>query len=135
MLPAITASPPKRLTPRRRPALSRPLRELPPAFLCAIRSSPWCLCPSPGLGRDMLLGRRLGALPRRDRRLRRPLLGLGLLALAHLGPGLLGLHLRRGTLGLGLGPGSGPWRARSLAGLRSVSRPRHRARLELGRLA
>src|SRR5262252_7551622 len=37
MLPASTASPPNFLTPSRRPALSRPLREEPPAFLCAIR--------------------------------------------------------------------------------------------------
>src|SRR3954464_10922263 len=36
MLPASTASPPNFLTPRRRPALSRPLREDPPAFLCAM---------------------------------------------------------------------------------------------------
>src|SRR5690625_269591 len=38
MLPAVTACPPKSLTPRRRPAESRPLRELPPAFFCAIAS-------------------------------------------------------------------------------------------------
>src|SRR3712207_6284312 len=36
MLPGTTASPPNFFTPRRRPALSRPLREDPPAFLCAI---------------------------------------------------------------------------------------------------
>src|SRR5665213_3565498 len=36
MLPAIAASPPDFFSPRRRPALSRPLREDPPAFLCAI---------------------------------------------------------------------------------------------------
>src|SRR6188768_4243628 len=41
MLPAITASPPNFLTPRRRPAVSRPLREEPPAFLCAIRLAPY----------------------------------------------------------------------------------------------
>src|SRR4051812_20632969 len=41
MLPGITASPPNFLTPRRRPAVSRPLREEPPAFLCAIGSSPY----------------------------------------------------------------------------------------------
>src|SRR6516225_6821198 len=39
MLPATTISPPNFLTPRRRPRLSRPLREEPPAFLCAIRHS------------------------------------------------------------------------------------------------
>src|SRR3990172_96591 len=36
MFPARTGSPPKTLTPRLCPWLSRPLRELPPAFLCAI---------------------------------------------------------------------------------------------------
>src|SRR5579863_1850093 len=36
MLPASTSWPPNFLTPRRRPAVSRPLREEPPAFLCAI---------------------------------------------------------------------------------------------------
>src|SRR6516164_5469779 len=37
ILPGITISPPNFLTPSRRPRLSRPLREDPPAFLCAIR--------------------------------------------------------------------------------------------------
>src|SRR5208283_2924510 len=36
MLPGMTISPPNFLTPRRLPRLSRPLREEPPAFLCAI---------------------------------------------------------------------------------------------------
>src|SRR5712672_3314487 len=36
MLPGTTISPPNFLTPSRRPALSRPLRDEPPAFLCAI---------------------------------------------------------------------------------------------------
>src|SRR6185437_10674870 len=36
MLPAKTFWPPKRFTPSRRPSESRPLREEPPAFLCAI---------------------------------------------------------------------------------------------------
>src|SRR5262245_33763395 len=36
MLPATTVSLPKHFRPRRRPAESRPLRELPPAFLCAM---------------------------------------------------------------------------------------------------
>src|SRR5580704_426452 len=36
MFPASTASPPKIFSPRRWPAESRPLREDPPAFLCAI---------------------------------------------------------------------------------------------------
>src|ERR1700704_5070672 len=38
MLPGMTISPPYFLTPSRRPALSRPFREEPPAFLCAILS-------------------------------------------------------------------------------------------------
>src|SRR5579864_1271201 len=40
MLPATTISPPNFFTPNRRPRLSRPLREEPPAFLCAICCSP-----------------------------------------------------------------------------------------------
>src|SRR5215216_3440301 len=36
MLPARADWPPNSLTPRRLLSLSRPLRELPPAFLCAI---------------------------------------------------------------------------------------------------
>src|SRR6056300_9763 len=40
MLPACTASPPKRFTPRRLLSESRPLRVLPPAFLCAISYVP-----------------------------------------------------------------------------------------------
>src|SRR6187402_2105647 len=39
MLPASTCSPPKRFTPRRLLWDSRPLRVLPPAFLCAISCS------------------------------------------------------------------------------------------------
>src|SRR5262245_11084684 len=41
MLPARTCWPPVFLTPRRRPAESRPLREEPPAFLCAISDFPY----------------------------------------------------------------------------------------------
>src|SRR5262245_65792117 len=41
MLPARTRWPPVFLTPRRRPAESRPLREEPPAFLCAISDFPY----------------------------------------------------------------------------------------------
>src|SRR5690606_26933513 len=41
MLPAVTASPPNFLTPRRRPAVSRPLRDEPPAFLCAMAGAPY----------------------------------------------------------------------------------------------
>src|SRR5207237_3333461 len=40
MLPGSTISPPNFLTPSRRPALSRPLRDEPPAFLCATFRSP-----------------------------------------------------------------------------------------------
>src|SRR5580693_10677570 len=40
MLPGTTISPPNFLTPRRRPRESRPLREEPPAFLCAMAFSP-----------------------------------------------------------------------------------------------
>src|ERR1700678_1120990 len=36
MFPATTASPPNFFTPRRRPSVSRPLRDEPPAFLCAM---------------------------------------------------------------------------------------------------
>src|SRR5215510_4927688 len=36
IFPATTVSLPKHFRPRRRPAESRPLRELPPAFLCAM---------------------------------------------------------------------------------------------------
>src|SRR6185437_8308036 len=43
MLPGITASPPNFLTPRRRPAVSRPLRDEPPAFLCAMALAPYSL--------------------------------------------------------------------------------------------
>src|SRR6516162_5283900 len=39
MWPGTTISPPNFLTPSRRPRLSRPLREEPPAFLCAIGHS------------------------------------------------------------------------------------------------
>src|SRR5713226_913219 len=49
ILPGMTISPPNFLTPSRRPALSRPLREEPPAFLCAILNllrlyRRWLLC-------------------------------------------------------------------------------------------
>src|SRR5687767_8151178 len=51
MLPGITISPPNFLTPSRRPALSRPLREEPPAFLCAISNPP--APPRSGAGMDL----------------------------------------------------------------------------------
>src|SRR5262245_64475314 len=41
MLPARTRWPPVFLTPRRRPIESRPLREEPPAFLCAMSDFPY----------------------------------------------------------------------------------------------
>src|SRR5688572_3370223 len=84
MLPPTTSWPPNFFTPRRRPAESRPLRELPPAFLCAI--SNYLL---------LLRGRLLG----------RGLLGSGLLSRGF----LLGSRLRslrflgRGGLRRGLG--------------------------------
>src|SRR5690606_12200785 len=40
MLPGMTCSPPYFFTPRRRPAESRPLRDEPPAFLCAMVQTP-----------------------------------------------------------------------------------------------
>src|SRR6516164_126334 len=43
ILPGTTISPPNFFTPRRRPRLSRPLREEPPAFLCAICCSLFAL--------------------------------------------------------------------------------------------
>src|SRR6478752_7602773 len=42
MLPGITSWLPNFLTPRRRPAESRPLRDEPPAFLCAMGVLPCC---------------------------------------------------------------------------------------------
>src|SRR5215213_1449447 len=45
MLPASTLSPPYFFTPSRLPAESRPFREEPPAFLCAIES---CSCSGGG---------------------------------------------------------------------------------------
>src|SRR5689334_9307524 len=41
MLPASTLWPPDFLMPRRRPSVSRPLRDEPPAFLCAIGAAPY----------------------------------------------------------------------------------------------
>src|SRR6187402_3829892 len=57
MLPPTTSWPPNFFTPRRRPAESRPLRELPPAFLCAI--SNYLLLLVAGLRSGSLLGGRL----------------------------------------------------------------------------
>src|SRR5690606_4763093 len=53
MLPATTASPPNFFTPRRRPAVSRPLRDEPPACLCAISGAPYSLS---ALGAAFLAG-------------------------------------------------------------------------------
>src|SRR5688572_30780311 len=105
MLPPTTSWPPNFFTPRRRPAESRPLRELPPAFLCAI-SNYLLLLRVVGLGGlfgGRLLGRRLfvrglrtGAVLDGGR-----LLGLGfLLHLDALG-GLDALCLVRGGSGRG----------------------------------
>src|SRR3546814_5092178 len=43
MLPPTTPWPPNFFTPRRRPAESRPLRDEPPAFLCAMVPDPYFL--------------------------------------------------------------------------------------------
>src|SRR6266498_3204612 len=52
MAPAVIGSPPKALTPRRFDCESRPLRELPPAFLCAIAVSP-CALADDAVDRDL----------------------------------------------------------------------------------
>src|SRR3954454_23617955 len=91
MLPGTTTSPPNCFSPRRRPAESRPLREDPPAFLCAIASlqnlvqvvtqiydeiiSLLFAFAALGGGLCGFFGRRLGGL------LRRGLLGRGLFSL------------------------------------------------------
>src|SRR5262245_491126 len=85
MLPARTDSPPNFLTPRRRPAVSRPFRDEPPAFLCAIEPAPYNSESRRLCGIALRLG--LGLL-----RLARPWL-LGRLALS--GFGLRSLLLRR----------------------------------------
>src|SRR5215469_16493366 len=51
MLPGMTISPPNFLTPRRLARLSRPLRDEPPAFLCAICYS--CLALRAGRASDI----------------------------------------------------------------------------------
>src|ERR1700733_5304415 len=95
MVPARTTSPVWRFTPRRFALESRPLRELPPPFLCSIA---WFLLgfggPGP-LGSRRLLGRRL---------LSRRLLGLGLSRLGLHGildRKLCGRDLSLGDLGIG----------------------------------
>src|SRR5437016_5605465 len=67
MLPGSTISPPNFLTPSRCPGLSRPLRDEPPAFLCAIlsllRLRGWFGCPPgprPAAGRGRGRGADLG---------------------------------------------------------------------------
>src|SRR4029453_19183606 len=81
MLPARTRWPPVFLTPRRRPIESRPLREEPPAFLCAISDSLFLRLGGGllrrGLGRCLPCWFRFGLL----RRLLRFRLLLGLLRL------------------------------------------------------
>src|SRR6187399_2574056 len=98
MLPPATSWPPNFFTPRRRPAESRPLRELPPAFLCAISNYPLLL--RGGLLGGRLLGRSLLRRCLLVRRLRTGavldggrLLGLGVLHDVHAlrGLGRLGL--------------------------------------------
>src|SRR5687767_3943328 len=109
MLPASTYSPPNFFTPRRRPALSRPLREEPPAFLCAMAHLllllDRLLCRS-------LLGRRLGLGAAR-----------GLRLCGGLGGGFLGRRLPGRLLGglcrflLRFGGGGGLRLGRGLAPL------------------
>src|SRR5690606_18941541 len=81
MLPAMTASPPNFFTPRRLECESRPLRDEPPAFLCAIcltplrredASNPYerasrpfqvrCRCPDDDRADSLLLRQFLGLL-------------------------------------------------------------------------
>src|SRR5215813_2339846 len=88
MLPAGTTWPPKRFTPRRWPGESRPLRELPPAFLCAMAL---LLLGLRGLGLCLRLG--LGLAFGGGR--------LGLLRLLRLGLGLDLGGLLRGLLAVG----------------------------------
>src|SRR5688572_29235501 len=104
MLPPTTSWPPNFFTPRRRPAESRPLRELPPAFLCAI-SNYLLLLRSRLLGRGLLgcrlLSRRLlggGFLLRSSLRLRSSNLLRSFLGLDRSRSGLGLLDLRRGFL-------------------------------------
>src|SRR5262245_54903269 len=85
MLPANTCWPPYLFIPSRRPAVSRPLRDEPPAFLCAI-----CLLPSwaPASAADDLLDAH-----------RRLLLAVAALAARILAAAFLeGDHLRRAAL-------------------------------------
>src|SRR6478736_3499564 len=105
MLPPTTSWPPNFFTPRRRPAESRPLRELPPAFLCAISNYLLLLVGLLGgrLLRRSLLGRSLLVRGLRTRAVldRRGLLGLGFLHDVHTLGGLLPLGLVRFGRGLG----------------------------------
>src|SRR5688500_5076934 len=100
MLPARTFSPPNFFTPRRRPALSRPLREEPPAFLCAMALSStlpilqaWLFAFAGALSRRGLLRRcLLRRLGRLGLRLGGFLLRLGLGRRVDLALGALGLQ-------------------------------------------
>src|SRR5690606_2966717 len=96
MLPPTTSWPPNFFTPRRRPAESRPLRELPPAFLCAI-SNYLLLLGSRLFGRG-LLGRRLFS-----HGLLRGLLGGSFLLGRRLRSGRFRSFLGLDSLGRGLG--------------------------------
>src|SRR5690606_29129088 len=110
MLPPTTSWPPNFLTPRRRPIESRPLRELPPAFLCAI-SNYLLLLRSRLLGRGLLGSRFLLGSILRGLLSRRFLLGSGLRSR------LLRRVLGLGSLGSGFRLG---FRLRSLSGLRGL---------------
>src|SRR5690606_33894664 len=100
MLPPTTSWPPNFFTPRRRPAESRPLRDEPPAFLCAI--SNYLLLLVGGLLGRRILGRLLGGRLLRGGILR-GLFGSGrLLRSRGLLRSFLGFRSLGGSLRLGL---------------------------------
>src|SRR5580692_11066293 len=91
MVPARTTSPVWRFTPRRFALESRPLRELPPPFLCAISGFLLGFRRPRALRGGGLLSGRLGCLSR----------GLFHCVLSHGNLGLDRLRLGRDRLGLG----------------------------------
>src|SRR5688500_18628123 len=102
MLPALARCPPNSLTPRRLLSLSRPLREEPPAFLCAISKALLFRLGGGFLGRGLsrcsIFCRWLRGLGRRSF-----LLCLGLFGLGLFGLGRSRFGLRSFGRGLGLG--------------------------------
>src|SRR5882757_8654610 len=113
ILPASTASPPYFLTPRRRPSESRPLREEPPDFLCAMVQISETI--RLGLGSLRFCGRFLGW-----RLVSGGFLGGGDLHRRRLGGGFLsrrsGLGFRLGRFGQGFRRGFGLGRGGLLGG-------------------